>query len=66
MPLFSSPPPLAPQDLQDMITNKGKGRADLTNLPRKINVCVSPSRDDFPHTQVGTAAGGAGGGCDLS
>lgn len=27
----------------------GKGRADLTNLPRKINICVSSTRDDFPH-----------------
>jgi Nitrite and sulphite reductase 4Fe-4S domain len=28
------------------------GRADLTNLPRKINICISPSRDDFPHTHI--------------
>lgn len=31
---------------------QGEGREDLTNLPRKINICVSPSRDDFPHTQI--------------
>ena len=35
-----------------MITNHGKGNAQLTNLPRKINLCVSPTRDDFPHTQI--------------
>jgi len=35
-----------------MITNHGKGNAELTNLPRKINICISPSRDDFPHTQI--------------
>jgi ferredoxin-nitrite reductase len=29
-----------------------RGRADLTNLPRKINICVSSTRDDFPHTQI--------------
>ena len=38
--------------VQDVITNKGKGRAELTNLPRKINICVSPTRDDFPHTHI--------------
>lgn len=40
------------QRLQDVLTNKGQGRADLTNLPRKINICVSPSRDDFPHAFI--------------
>ncbi len=35
-----------------MITNHGKGNRELCNLPRKINVCISPSRDDFPHTQI--------------
>ena len=35
-----------------MITNKGKGRVDLANLPRKINICISSTRDDFPHTQI--------------
>ena len=38
--------------VQDLITNHGKGRADLTNMPRKINICVSPTRDDFPHTHI--------------
>jgi len=40
------------RELQDVITNHGKGRADLTNMPRKINICVSPSRDDWPHTHI--------------
>nr|QBQ03924.1 ferredoxin-nitrite reductase [Haematococcus lacustris] len=41
------------KELQDMIVGpEGKGRADLTNLPRKINVCISSTRDDFPHTQI--------------
>lgn len=39
-------------EMQDMITDHGKGRADLTNLPRKINICISPTRDDFPHTHI--------------
>ena len=38
--------------MQDLITNFGKGREDLTNMPRKINICVSPTRDDFPHTHI--------------
>ena len=38
--------------LQNVLTNNNKGRADLTNLPRKINICVSPTRDDFPHTHI--------------
>lgn len=39
------------QSLQDHITNYGKGNAALTNLPRKINVGISTSRDDFAHCQ---------------
>ena len=39
-------------EMQDVITNHGKGRADLTNMPRKINICMSPSRDDWPHTHI--------------
>jgi Nitrite and sulphite reductase 4Fe-4S domain len=51
----AGPPEAGPDraaSTQDVITNKGKGRADLTNLPRKINICISPSRDDFPHTHI--------------
>ena len=40
------------RDMQDMITNKGRGREDFANLPRKINVCISSTRDDVPHTQI--------------
>ena len=35
-----------------MITNNGKGNPELVNLPRKINIGLSPSRDDFPHTHI--------------
>ena len=38
--------------LNDMITNFGNGNPALTNLPRKINIGLSPSRDDFPHTHI--------------
>ena len=35
-----------------MITNFGQGNPELTNLPRKLNIGLSPSRDDFPHTHI--------------
>ncbi len=35
-----------------MYTNNGKGNAELSNLPRKLNIALSPSRDDFPHTHI--------------
>jgi ferredoxin-nitrite reductase len=38
--------------INDMITNDRKGRADLANMPRKFNICVSGSRDDFAHTHI--------------
>jgi ferredoxin-nitrite reductase len=40
------------QELQDVITNHGLGNAELTNLPRKINVGISTSRDDFAHCHI--------------
>jgi ferredoxin-nitrite reductase len=43
--------------MNDALFNKGRGNEEFANLPRKINVCVSPSRDDFPHTQVRAGAG---------
>lgn len=38
--------------INDMITNHRRGRPELTNLPRKFNICVSGSRDDFAHTHI--------------
>lgn len=38
--------------INDMYTNNGAGNEELTNLPRKINIALSPSRDDFPHTHI--------------
>jgi ferredoxin-nitrite reductase len=40
------------EDINNMITNDRKGRPDLTNLPRKFNIAVSGSRDDFAHTHI--------------
>lgn len=35
-----------------MITNHGKGNPELINLPRKINIGLSTTRDDFAHTHI--------------
>ena len=35
-----------------MHTNNGQGNPELSNLPRKLNIGLSPSRDDFPHTHI--------------
>ena len=40
------------QELNDVITNHGKGNPELTNLPRKINIGISTSRDDFAHCHI--------------
>eukprot|EP00891_Asterochloris_glomerata_P008527 jgi/Astpho2/8527/Aster-05562 len=40
------------KEIDNMITNNGKGNEALCNLPRKINIALSPSRDDFPHTHI--------------
>lgn len=39
-------------EMNRQLFNNGNGNEEFANLPRKINVCISPSRDDFPHTQV--------------
>ena len=35
-----------------MITNNGLGNPELTNLPRKINIGISTTRDDFAHCHI--------------
>lgn len=35
-----------------MHTNSGHGNPELANLPRKLNIGLSNSRDDFPHTHI--------------
>ena len=38
--------------INDMYTKNNNGNVELTNLPRKINIALSPSRDDFPHMHI--------------
>ena len=48
--LIACAPPAAA--LNAMITGMGRGNAELTNLPRKINIGLSTSRDDFAHCHI--------------
>jgi ferredoxin-nitrite reductase len=50
-------------ELNAAITANGAGNAALTNLPRKINIGLSSTRDDFAHchiNDVGLKVCGAG------
>lgn len=39
-----------------LITGGGKGNPELCNLPRKLNVSFSASRDDFVHSHINDVA----------
>ena len=41
-----------PAELNAAITSNGAGNAALTNLPRKINIGISSSRDDYAHCHI--------------
>lgn len=40
------------EDINNMITDFRKGNTEFSNLPRKINIAVSGSYDDFAHTHI--------------
>jgi len=42
--------------LNDYIINSGKGNVDITNLPRKWNVCVVGTHDLFEHPHINDLA----------
>lgn len=39
-----------------LITNSGSGNLELSNLPRKLNISFSASRDDFVHSHINDLA----------
>lgn len=39
-------------EMHNVLHNNGLGREEFANLPRKLNICVSSTRDDFPHTHI--------------
>lgn len=44
------------QQIQDMITNQGKGNPAFTNLPRKFNIAIAGGRDNSVHAEINDLA----------
>jgi len=44
------------QKLQDLITNKGQGSYEFSNLPRKLNIAVDGARDNSIHAEINDIA----------
>lgn len=44
------------QQIQDMITNKGEGNPEFTNLPRKFNIAITGGRDNSVHAEINDLA----------
>ncbi|MDZ7958814.1 MAG: ferredoxin--nitrite reductase [Aulosira sp. DedQUE10] len=44
------------QQIQDMITNKGEGNAEFSNLPRKFNIAITGGRDNSVHAEINDLA----------
>ncbi len=42
--------------IQDMITNRGEGNLEFTNLPRKFNIAISGGRDNSIHAEINDLA----------
>lgn len=42
--------------LQDMITNRGQGNPEFTNLPRKFNIAIEGGRDNSVHAEINDIA----------
>jgi ferredoxin-nitrite reductase len=44
------------QQIQDMITNKGEGNPEFSNLPRKFNIAIAGGRDNSVHAEINDLA----------
>ncbi|MCU0527415.1 MAG: ferredoxin--nitrite reductase [Elainella sp. Prado103] len=44
------------QAVQDMITNRGEGNSEFTNLPRKFNIAIEGGRDNSVHAEINDIA----------
>ncbi len=44
------------QQVQDMITNKGEGNLEFSNLPRKFNIAIAGGRDNSVHAEINDLA----------
>ncbi len=43
-------------EVQDMITNKGEGNPEFSNLPRKFNIAIAGCRDNSVHAEINDIA----------
>ncbi|BAT51308.1 ferredoxin-nitrite reductase [Nostoc sp. NIES-3756] len=44
------------QQIQDLLTNKGEGNPEFTNLPRKFNIAIAGGRDNSVHAEINDLA----------
>jgi ferredoxin-nitrite reductase len=44
------------RQVQDMITDNGKGNPEFTNLPRKFNIAIAGCRDNSVHAEINDIA----------
>jgi len=44
------------QAVQDMVTNRGRGNPEFTNLPRKFNIAINGCRDNSTHAEINDLA----------
>lgn len=44
------------KQIQDTITNQGKGNPEFTNLPRKFNIAITGGRDNSVHAEINDLA----------
>jgi ferredoxin-nitrite reductase len=44
------------QKVQDMITSRGEGNPEFTNLPRKFNIAIEGGRDNSVHAEINDIA----------
>ncbi|MFN5857352.1 MAG: ferredoxin--nitrite reductase, partial [Pseudanabaenaceae cyanobacterium] len=44
------------QQVQDLLTNKGEGNPEFTNLPRKFNIAIGGCRDNSTHAEINDLA----------
>ncbi|HLP87092.1 MAG TPA: ferredoxin--nitrite reductase [Nostocaceae cyanobacterium] len=44
------------KQIQDTVTNQGKGNPEFTNLPRKFNIAITGGRDNSVHAEINDLA----------
>jgi ferredoxin-nitrite reductase len=44
------------QQIQDLVTNRGEGNPEFTNLPRKFNIAITGGKDNSIHAEINDLA----------